>query len=48
MVERFTQVGNELMAVLSDGELLSATVDVLEWRAILREVSGVNAVTSIG
>jgi photosystem II stability/assembly factor-like uncharacterized protein len=47
MVERFARVGEELLAVLSNGELLAAPLATLEWRYILREVKGVNAVTSL-
>jgi len=47
MVERFTQVGSELMAVLSNGEVLVAPLESLEWRPILNEVIEVKAVTSI-
>jgi photosystem II stability/assembly factor-like uncharacterized protein len=44
MVERFTQVGEELLAVLSNGELLAAPLATLEWRRILPSVRGVAAV----
>jgi photosystem II stability/assembly factor-like uncharacterized protein len=47
MVERFEQVGNELLAVLSDGQVLEAPLKTLEWRRILREITGVNAVSQI-
>jgi photosystem II stability/assembly factor-like uncharacterized protein len=47
MVERFEQVGNELLAVLSDGQLLEASLKTLEWRRILAEITGVNAVSQI-
>ncbi len=47
MVERFTRVGDELLAVLSNGELLAAPLATLEWRYILKEINGVNAVTSL-
>jgi photosystem II stability/assembly factor-like uncharacterized protein len=35
MVERFLQVGEELFAVLSNGELIAARLDNLEWRTVL-------------
>lgn len=35
MVERFTQAGDELLAVLSNGDLLSASLEDLEWEQIL-------------
>ena len=44
MVERFLQAGSDLLAVLSDGLLLSAPLASLEWRRILPEVTGVAAV----
>ena len=44
MVERFTQIGNDLLAVLSDGQVIEAPLRTLEWRYSLPEVSGVNAV----
>jgi len=46
MVERFAQAGEDLFAVLSNGQLISATLSALAWQAILPEVNGVNAVTS--
>jgi photosystem II stability/assembly factor-like uncharacterized protein len=45
MVERFAQVGNDLLAVLSDGQLLKAPLNTLDWRRILPEVSGVTAIS---
>jgi photosystem II stability/assembly factor-like uncharacterized protein len=45
MVERFTQVDSELLAVLSNGELLSADLANIFWRPILTEEKGVTAVT---
>jgi hypothetical protein len=44
MVERFAQVGDDLLAVLSNGELLSAPLVRLEWERILTEVEGVRCV----
>ena len=41
MVERFTQVGDELVAVLSNGELFSTSVSRMEWGRILPTVTGV-------
>ena len=46
MVERFFQVGEELFAVLSNGQLLSASLSALEWKRVLPGISNVNAVTS--
>jgi len=47
MVERFARVGDELLAILSNGELLAAPLATLEWRYILKDIKGVNAVTSL-
>ncbi len=44
MVERFTQVGDQLFAVLSNGELLAAPLEKPAWSRILPELSDVNAV----
>jgi len=48
MVERFAQVGDELFGVLSNGQLISAPLATLEWRAILPDLRDVNAVTAAG
>ena len=47
MVERFEQVGDELFAVLSNGELLVAPLASLQWKRVLTELDGVHAVTSM-
>jgi hypothetical protein len=47
MVERFEQVGDELFAVLSNGELLVAPLASLQWKRVLTELDDVNAVTSM-
>lgn len=47
MVERFTQIGDELLAVLSNGELISAPLATLEWSYILPEVKDVNAAAEV-
>ena len=47
MVERFFQADNELFAVLSNGQLLSAPLSTLEWHRILPEITDVNAVTEM-
>lgn len=44
MVERFTQAGDDILAVLSTGELLITALGELQWRRILPSVSGVTAV----
>lgn len=41
MVERFIQIGDELLAVLSNGGLLAAPLYPLDWQPFLPEVSGV-------
>ena len=45
MVERFVPHDDELFALLSNGELLEASLDTLEWRQILRDVSHIRALT---
>lgn len=44
MVERFVQVEDQLLAVLSNGQLLGASFEGLHWQQILPEVQGVVAV----
>jgi photosystem II stability/assembly factor-like uncharacterized protein len=44
MVERFIQAGDELLAVLSNGDLLAAPLATLEWQPILSQVKNVAAV----
>ena len=47
MVERFFPVGDELFAVLSNGQILSTTLSTIEWKRILPEIAGVNAITVV-
>jgi photosystem II stability/assembly factor-like uncharacterized protein len=47
MVERFFQSNDELFAVLSTGQLLSATLPTLQWKRILPEIDDINAMTVI-
>jgi hypothetical protein len=47
MVERFSQVGDELLGVLSNGDLVTAPLETLEWRYILKELGRINAVTEM-
>lgn len=47
MVERFVQAGDELLAILSNGELIAAPLDTLTWQTVLPAVQGVNAAVSI-
>jgi hypothetical protein len=47
MVERFVQVGDELLAVLSHGTLLSTRLASIEWRQILPEVANISAVAAM-
>jgi hypothetical protein len=46
MVERFAQTAAELWAVLSNGELLVAPLETLQWQQVLRDVKNINAVTT--
>ncbi len=47
MVERFFQADEELFAVLSNGQLLSAPLSSLEWRRILPNITDINAITQM-
>ena len=47
MVERFFQADEELFAILSNGQLFSASVSALEWHHSLPNVAGVNAMTKL-
>jgi photosystem II stability/assembly factor-like uncharacterized protein len=47
LVERFTQAGQELVAVLSNGQVFSAPLSTLRWRRILPDDSDVNTVTTM-
>jgi photosystem II stability/assembly factor-like uncharacterized protein len=47
MVERFAQIDDELLAVLSNGQLLSASLSTLEWKQILPGVIKVSAVAKM-
>jgi photosystem II stability/assembly factor-like uncharacterized protein len=47
MVERFVQIGDELVAVLSNGALLSSSLAELNWNILLPDVNDANAVTSM-
>ncbi len=46
MVERFLQVGDELLAVLSNGDLVAAPLETLHWQCIIPEVKTVRAVAT--
>ena len=47
MVERFLQVEDTLLAVLSNGELIAASLDTLEWQVVIPAVQNVNAVATL-
>ena len=47
MVERFFPVGDELVAVLSNGQILSTMLSTIQWKRILPEIAGVNAITVV-
>ncbi len=47
MVEQFVQLDDELFAVLSDGELISASLDAMVWRSILGGERNVRAIAGI-
>jgi hypothetical protein len=46
MIDRFLQVDGELLAVLSNGELLAADLDRLEWRSVLPAAQGATALAA--
>jgi len=48
MVERVTQIGDELWAVLSNGDLVAAPVESLEWRPAFPKVGRLAAVAALG
>ncbi len=45
MVERLTQIGDNIFAVLSNGQLLCASLATLQWKQVAPEVRRVTAVT---
>jgi hypothetical protein len=47
MVERFLQFDDDLLAVLSNGQLIAAPIATLEWKQILPHIAGINAVVSV-
>lgn len=47
MVERFEQMGDEALAVLSNGHLAIAAVSDLTWRRILPDIVDINAVAPL-
>lgn len=47
MVERFFQAGDELFAVLSNGQVLITSLNLLEWQYILPTIKNVNAITTM-
>jgi len=47
MVERFVQIGDELLAVLSNGALFTTPLASLQWQQILADVKDIAAVTSM-
>jgi len=44
MVERFVQAGDDLVAVLSNGQLIAAPLATLAWQSLLPAEQGVTAV----
>jgi photosystem II stability/assembly factor-like uncharacterized protein len=47
MVERFTQIGQSLLAVMANGEVLNSGLATLTWQQILPDVAEVNCVTAM-
>src|SRR5262245_35620337 len=48
VVERLTLVGEQLFAVVANGQLFAALVATLEWRRVLADLPEVNSVSSAG
>ncbi len=48
MVERFTQVGGDLMAVLSNGRVVAAPLETLAWRRTIDSVDDAAAIEGLG
>jgi len=44
MVERFCQSNEELIAVLSNGELWSTELEAIEWHHILPDIEGITSI----
>jgi photosystem II stability/assembly factor-like uncharacterized protein len=47
MIERFTQVGDNLLAVLSNGRLIAAPLATLVWQPVLPEITNIRAVAAM-
>ncbi|MFO7918729.1 MAG: hypothetical protein R6V13_11690 [Anaerolineae bacterium] len=47
MVERFEQVGDNLIAVLSNGRLIATSLETLVWQPILADLPAASAVVSL-
>jgi photosystem II stability/assembly factor-like uncharacterized protein len=47
MVERFFQADDELFAILSNGQLISTSLATLEWKRVLPNITGVNAIETL-
>jgi photosystem II stability/assembly factor-like uncharacterized protein len=47
MVERFLQVGTQLLAVLSNGELIASSLAELQWRVVIPSVQKVTAIATL-
>jgi photosystem II stability/assembly factor-like uncharacterized protein len=46
MVERFYQVGNEVFAILSNGELWAAHLDKIHWSRVLPEIAHIKNISA--
>jgi photosystem II stability/assembly factor-like uncharacterized protein len=47
MVERFYQVDHQLLAVLSNGELVSTDVNQINWKPVLNEVPDISSLALV-
>jgi photosystem II stability/assembly factor-like uncharacterized protein len=47
MVERFYQIEDQLLAVMSNGQLWASDLETLAWQVIMPDISGINAIATI-
>ncbi len=48
MVERFVQLGDELLAILSNGHIISSSATRIAWHPILEDVGHITIIRSLG
>ena len=47
VVERFFPAGDELFAVLANGQLVGTSLAALEWERLVPDITGVNAIAAL-